>query len=97
MISRSRTAEIDFSCSYDIEQTVSSAEGFSSEDKKEFDLGDHVGTYTLAMGLFGENFTTPVAADYRPHVPEMVNVKVNLVDTADNLVLQVKECWATPG
>merc|ERR1712227_655428 len=37
-----------------------------------------------------------VTADYAPHVPEFVNVKVNLVGAADNLVLQVKECFATP-
>jgi len=96
-ISRARSAEVDFACSYEIEQEVSSDDKFSSQDKKEFDLGDFVGTYDVAMGLYTDNnFNVSVAADYAPHVPEFVNVKVNLVGAADNLVLQVKECFATP-
>lgn len=96
-ISRARSAEVDFSCSYEIEKEVSSNDKFSSQDKKEFDLGDFVGTYDVAMGLYTDtNFNVSVADDYAPHVPEFVNVKVNLENAADNLVLQVKDCFATP-
>jgi hypothetical protein len=54
-------------------------------------------TFDLSMGLFiDETFQSILPEDAVINIPELLFAQVLLEDGPSNLVLQGKQCWATP-
>jgi len=60
------------------------------------DVGTTEGVFSVSMGLFTDaNFDTVVTGNYTIQVPEKLHVGV-LIDDETSMLMQLKECWATP-
>ena len=94
VITRMRTLMIDFSCEFDLDYTVSLADGAdTSLTNIELDMGTELGQFKVTMDLFKDDtFTEKVTGALSLNVPEPVHVEVRNND----LTIQMKKCWATP-
>jgi len=97
-ISRSRSIEIDFSCSIELDKQVSLTSGITPLHSKltKIAMENQVGTFDVAMGLFTDKtFSEEVTEDnFSVNVPEPLFIGLQLSDT--NMVLSAEKCWATP-
>ena len=93
-ITRKRSMNIDFSCEFDLAHTLSLDNGFSpSLSNFEVSMPTQSGTFSVEMGVFTDNtFATKVDGALDIQVPEPIHVQVH----SDDMVVQLKECWATP-
>ena len=94
VITRMRTLMIDFSCEFDLDYTVSLADGAKTNlTNIELDMGTELGQFEVTMNLFTDDtFTENVTGALSLNVPEPVHVEVR----NNHLTIQMKKCWATP-
>merc|ERR1712048_498381 len=97
-ISRSRSIEIDFSCSIELDKMVSLKSGITPLHAKltKIMLENKVGSFDVSMALFTDDtFTNEVDEEsFFVNVPEPLFVGLELSD--GDLVLTAEKCWATP-
>lgn len=95
-ISRLRSLSIEFTCEFEISHRLSVATALSPTlTHIDFDMGQEQGTFTVDMQAFTDDtFNSPVTEDsVQLFVPDPIHVQVA---TDSGLVVQFKECWATP-
>lgn len=97
IISRKRNMKINFSCFFELEMTLSVADAIKPRIQHfEVDVGTTEGIFSVSMGLFTDDtFVDVVTGNYTIQVPEKLHVGV-LIDDETSMVMQLKECWATP-
>merc|ERR1712203_1233594 len=95
---RSRSIEIDFSCSLTLDKLVSLTSGISPLLAKmtKIELENKEGSFDVSMGVFTDNqYTTQVTDEkFSVNVPEPLFIGLELSDNA--MVLDTTKCWATP-
>merc|ERR1711997_1443839 len=96
-ISRQRNMKINFSCFFELEMTLSVADAIKPRIQHfEVDVGTTEGGFSVSMGLFTDDtYETVVTGEYTIQVPDKLHVGV-LIDDDTAMVMQLKECWATP-
>lgn len=95
VITRRRSIAVDFQCDFQIEQFLTLANGFSPTlTNVEVDMGSELGHFHVEMGLFTDNtFAEAATGVLDLQVPDPIFVQVS----SDDLNVQLKTCWATPG
>jgi len=98
VISRSRSFEIDFSCSLKQDKLVSLTQGITPLLAKltKIEVANKEGSFDVSMGLFtNDKFDTQVTDEnFSVNVPEPLFIGLELSE--GGLVLDATKCWATP-
>ena len=94
-ISRMRSLSIEFTCEFEIAHRLSVATSLSPTlTHIDFDMGQGEGSYSVDLQAFADDtFASPVDDEVELFVPDPIHVQVA---TINGLVVQFKECWATP-